>query len=167
MKNQTRTRITAATAIVAAVSLIIGVAIWAKTPVLTLVMKDRLSGEIYFEHQLDEDGAFSVSYIHSVNKSEVEEYYRWQDGTLLLYRGRYHHFGAGVATELRPGEELFYDEDGFMVIDKMHWPLDNLSYRVGTVSDHVLHIGAQSWHLKELAPELSSVVFEIYQTSRY
>ena len=163
MKNQTKRWITAAAVLVAAVSLIIGVSVYIhqqSTP--TLVMKNRQTEEIYLQKPLGKDGTFSVSYTHSVNKSEVEEYYRWQDGKLTLYKARYNNFGAGVATELNPGEALYYDDEGFMVIDHMHIPVEQMSYRVGTSSDHVLHIGRESWHLKTLAAELTSVVFEVH-----
>ena len=129
---------------------------------LTLVMKDRQTGEIYLEEPLEADGTFSVSYTHSVNKSEVEEYYVWQDRQIVLYKCRYNNFGAGVATKLSPGEKLSTDENGFMVIEDMRVPVETLAYRVGTISDHVLHIGEKSWHLKTLAPSLTSVVFEIH-----
>lgn len=163
MKNQTKKWITAAAVIVAAVSLIIGVTVYKhQQSVPTLVMKNRQSGEIYLQEPLGKEETFSVSYTHSVNKSEVEEYYRWQEGSLTLYKARYNNFGAGVATELNDGEELYYDDEGFMVIDHMHIPVERMSYRIGTIADHVLHIGEKSWHLKMLAPELTSVVFEVH-----
>ena len=162
MKNQTAKWITAAAVIVAAVSLIIGALVYMdhqQAP--TLVMKNRQTEEIYLQEPLGRDQTFSVSYTHSVNRSEVEEYYRWQDGKLMLYKARYNNFGAGVATELNEGEELYYDDEAFMVIDHMQIPVARMSYRVGTISDQILHIGEKSWHLKELAPELTSVVFEV------
>ena len=162
MKNQTAKWITAAAVIVAAVSLIIGALVYMdhqQAP--TLVMKNRQTEEIYLQEPLGRDQTFSVSYTHSVNRSEVEEYYRWQDGKLMLYKARYNNFGAGVATELNEGEELYYDDEGFMVIDHMQIPVARMSYRVGTISDQMLHIGEKSWHLKELAPGLTSVVFEV------
>lgn len=128
----------------------------------TLVMKDFKSGETYLELPLNDDHIFSVSYTHSVNKSLVEEYYTItpKDGITLI-KARYNNFGAGVATELSNGEYLSYDEDDYMVINNMSVPVPQLIYKVGTVSDHILHIGDNSWHLKEYAPELTSVVFEL------
>lgn len=128
----------------------------------TLVMKDFQTGEVYLEVPLAEDHLFSISYTHSVNKSLVEEYYTVtpKDG-IILVKARYNNFGAGVATELTDGQYLSYDDEGYMVINNMHVPITQLVYRVGTVSDHILHIGADSWHLKEYAPELTSVAFEL------
>ena len=74
MKNQTAKWITAAAVIVAAVSLIIGALVYMdhqQAP--TLVMKNRQTEEIYLQEPLGRDQTFSVSYTHSVNRSEVEE----------------------------------------------------------------------------------------------
>lgn len=128
----------------------------------TLVMKDFKSGETYLELPLNDDHIFSVSYTHSVNKSLVEEYYTiTPKDDITLIKARYNNFGAGVATELSNGEYLSFDEDDYMVINNMSVPVPQLIYKVGTVSDHILHIDDNSWHLKEYAPELTSVIFEL------
>ena len=129
-------------------------------PVQCVVMTNAETDEIYFQQPLEADGVFSVSYIHSVNKSNVEEYYRLEYGEIYLFKARYRAFGAGVATELEEGQTLSY-EDGYMVIENIHYRIPNLVYRVGTVSDPLIHIGEQTWHMKELAPSLTSVRFTI------
>lgn len=125
-----------------------------------LVMKNQQTGEVYLQEPLGAQGVFSISYTHSVNKSDVEEYYCMREGKLSLFRAKYKGFGAGVATELDSNERLRYEE-GFMIIENMDVPLDELAYRIGTVSDHILHIGEESWHLKTLAPSCTGVVFEV------
>ncbi len=129
-------------------------------PVQCVVMTDAETDEVYFQQPLEADGVFSVSYIHSVNKSNVEEYYRLENDEIYLFRARYRAFGAGVATELEEGQTLSY-EDGYMIIDNIHYQIPNLVYRVGTVSDPLIHIGTQTWHMKDLAPPLTSVRFTI------
>lgn len=129
-------------------------------PVQYLIMVNADTSELYLKQPLEADGVFSVSYIHSVNKTNVEEYYHLVDGNLYLFKARYRSFGAGVATEIEPGQTLRY-EDGYMVIENIHYKLPDLTYKVGTVSDPLIHIGAQTWHMKELAPSLTSVRFTI------
>ncbi len=129
-------------------------------PVQCVVMTNAETNEVYFQQPLEADGVFSVSYIHSVNKSNVEEYYRMEEDELYLFRARYRAFGAGVATELDEGQTLSY-EDGYMIIENIHYQIPNLVYRVGTVSDPLIHIGTQTWHMKDLAPPLTSVRFTI------
>ena len=151
--------IAAVALVVAAVSLVFFLQVQNKSSDI-LTMKDYQTDQVYLEVPLGEDHIFSISYTHSVNKSMVEEYYLLENGTITLIKARYHHFGAGVATELREGEYLTYDDEGFMVINNMHLSIPQLVYKVGTVSDHILHIGDKSWHLKDYAPELTSVIFE-------
>ena len=123
-------------------------------------MANAYTDEVYFQEPLEDDGIFSVSYTHSVNKTNVEEYYRLEDGDLYLFKARYRSFGAGVATEIAPGQTLRY-EDGYMIIENMHYKLPSLIYKVGTVSDPLIHIGQQTWHMKEMAPSLTSVRFTV------
>ena len=129
-------------------------------PVQYLIMANAYTDEVYFQEPLEADGVFSVSYTHSVNKTNVEEYYRLENGDLYLFKARYRSFGAGVATEIAPGQTLRY-EDGYMIIENMHYKLPSLIYKVGTVSDPLIHIGQQTWHMKELAPSLTSVRFTV------
>ena len=129
-------------------------------PVQYLIMANAYTDEVYFQEPLEDDGVFSVSYTHSVNKTNVEEYYRLEDGDLYLFKARYRSFGAGVATEIAPGQTLRY-EDGYMIIENMHNKLPSLIYKVGTVSDPLIHNGQQTWHMKELAPSLTSVRFTV------
>lgn len=131
-------------------------------PVHYLIMANAYTDEVYFQEPLEDDCVFSVSYIHSVNKTNVEEYYRLEDNDLYLFKARYRSFGAGVATEIAPGQTLTY-EDGYMVIENIHYKLPSLVYKVGTVSDPLIHIGQQTWHMKELAPSLTSVRFTVQQ----
>ena len=148
------------------VAVILALVIFAGKPLFTdpvrcVVMTNAETNEVYFQQPLEADGVFSVSYIHSVNKSNVEEYYRLEkDDQLYLFRARYRAFGAGVATELEEGQTLSY-EDGYMIIENIHYQIPNLVYRVGTVSDPLIHIGTQVWHMKDLAPPLTSVRFTI------
>ena len=164
MKPKTRKTYTATALCVVAV--ILALVIFAGKPLFTdpvrcVVMTNAETNEVYFQQPLEADGVFSVSYIHSVNKSNVEEYYRLEeDDQLYLFRARYRAFGAGVATELEEGQTLSY-EDGYMIIENIHYQIPNLVYRVGTVSDPLIHIGTQVWHMKDLAPPLTSVRFTI------
>lgn len=163
-KDKQKDRTAAAAILVAAAIFTMAVIFFlhfSRDEVQLLIMENADTGEIYLEAPLDTDGTFSISYTHSVNKSDVEEYYQWHNQQILLIKGRYHHFGAGVATEIAPGQKLYYDEDGFMIIDQINTPIADLVYKVGTISDHILHIGDNTWHLKELAPSLTSVRFYV------
>ncbi len=154
----------AATVLVVAVILAMTALSWSgfsRGTVRYLEMADLDTGEIYLRQPLPEDGVFCVSFLHSVNKTNVEEYYQAEGDDIYLIRCRYRSFGAGVATEIAPGQTLRYDDEGYMIIDKIHTLLPELVYKVGTVSDPLIHIGTESWHMNRLAPPLTSVRFTI------
>lgn len=149
------------------VAVILAMAIISCKPLFTnsvqyLIMTNADTGELYFQEPLETDGIFSVSYTHSVNKTNVEEYYRLENNSLYLFKARYRSFGAGVATEITANQTLRY-EDGYMVIENIHYQIPSLVYKVGTISDPLIHIGQQTWHMKELAPSLTSVQFTVQQ----
>jgi hypothetical protein len=106
-----------------------------------------------------EGDIFSVSFIHSVNQSAVEEIYQIQNGTIYLIGCRYGHFGAGVLTELASNESLIYDEDGSMSITGIKTPIAELPYIVGTVSDHILEISGEMISLRALCGKNRKICF--------
>ena len=71
----------------------------------------------------------------------------------------YYSCGAGVKTEIEEGQTLEYGEDGSMIVSGFDRPMDNLSYIVGTVSDHILEINKSSIKLRELYGRNTTVRF--------
>ncbi|NLE26319.1 MAG: DUF1850 domain-containing protein, partial [Clostridiaceae bacterium] len=65
----------------------------------------------------------------------------------------------GVQTEIEEGQTLEYGEDGSMIISGFDRPMDDLSYIVGTVSDHILEINGNSVSLRELSGRNTTVRF--------
>ena len=61
-----------------------------------LCLTDAETGKLYAYFPVT-DGTFSISFKHSVNKSDVEEGYRIYKGCIYLEWCLYSAFGAGVA----------------------------------------------------------------------
>ncbi len=126
----------------------------------SLVLLDGDTGEVYGKFEADIDSRFSVTFIHSVNKSAVEELYQIKEDGIYLEECIYSAFGAGVATEVEDGQTLTYTDDGKMIISGFDRKIDNLSYIVGTVSDHVLKINDEEISLRDLCGRNSVVHFQ-------
>ncbi|NLT58352.1 MAG: DUF1850 domain-containing protein [Clostridiales bacterium] len=126
---------------------------------LTLELLDGDTGRLYGAFPVAEGEAFSVSFVHSVNQREVEEFYRVEQGVLYLEACRFYSFGAGMATETGPGEQLRRMEDGSMLLSGLHREMGALSYIVGTVSDHLLSIGDRQYSLRDLCGQNAVVRF--------
>jgi hypothetical protein len=125
-----------------------------------LVLSDGDTAEVYAKYDVQEGDRFSVSFIHSVNKSRVKEVYEIKSDGIYLEECIYSAFGAGVATEVEEGQTLTYNDDGEMVISGFNRKIDALSYIVGTVSDHILEINGEEISLRELCGRNSVVHFD-------
>lgn len=126
-----------------------------------LLIRDQDTGEIYGSFDVEEGDVFSITFIHSVNKSPVTDRLIIRGNHLEAYETIYSSFGAGVQTELREGEELSYDEDGNMVISGFQQSYDSLNLIVGTVSDHILTIHGKEISLRKLCGRNASVAIVV------
>ena len=155
----------AAVALFAIAAIILLILFWPGKTVLQLLDGD--SGKIYAQYESEEGATFSVSFIHSVNKSAVEEGYYIKGTDIYLDTCLYSAFGAGVATEIEEGQTLSYTDDGKMFISGFNREMDNLSYIVGTVSDHILKINDMEISLRDLCGRNSVVKFKAAKKSLF
>ncbi|HOP72133.1 MAG TPA: DUF1850 domain-containing protein [Thermoclostridium caenicola] len=126
-----------------------------------LVLTNGDTGEVLGEFPVQSGDEFSVSFVHSVNNSSVTDVYEIRGNSIYVIRTVYYAFGAGVQTELDEGQTLEYGEDGAMIVSGFDKRMDNLSYIVGTVSDHVLEINGRSVSLRELCGKNTCVRFSV------
>ncbi|MBE5949219.1 MAG: DUF1850 domain-containing protein [Lachnospiraceae bacterium] len=153
--------VTAAVIFTAAVMLCIIISI-TKSDNKELVLRDLDTGKVYARYQLKEGDTFSITFVHSVNKSPVTEVYQIRNDKIYLEECLYYAFGAGVATTLEGEQTLSYGENGEMIISNINTLMYDLIYVVGTVSDHVLELQNTEISLRELCGQNSSVSF-IYE----
>jgi hypothetical protein len=124
-----------------------------------LILKNGDTGKTLAVYRIEEGSKFSITFVHSVNKSPVTDIYEIRKGEIYVVRTIYYSFGAGVQTEIEEGQTLEYGEDGSMIVSGFERPMDNLSYIVGTVSDHILEINGSSVMLRELCGRNTTVRF--------
>jgi len=126
-----------------------------------LELYDADSGELYGVWEAYDGLAFSVEFIHSVNKSPVIDFFEIRGDKVAAAATTYYAFGAGVQTELEGDQVLTYNEDGSMTITGFDLEHDKLGYIVGTVSDHILEIDGRQISLRDLCGRNAAVVFEV------
>lgn len=131
-----------------------------------LSVRNRDTGMLYARYRMGEGDRFSVTFVHSVNKYPLTDTYEIERGSIFVEETVYCSFGAGVQTELNPGEVLdkvYIDRPDYqgwgMVIRNIHQQRDNVGYIVGTVSDHVLTVNGQDVSLRELCGRNAAVRF--------
>ena len=103
-----------------------------------LVLRNADSGQTYGRYPMAEGDWFSVGFVHSVNKSPVTDCYEIKHHSIYVEKTIYYNFGAGVQTELEGNETLSYGADGAMIVSGFDREMPDLTYFVGTVSDHTL-----------------------------
>jgi hypothetical protein len=145
----------------AAIVVIIAVSVFVYFACATqcLVLRNGDSGNIIKAFPVRVGDEFSITFVHSVNNSPVTDVYRIQNNSIYVVRTIYYSFGAGVQTELEEGQTLDYGEDGSMIISGFNQHRDNLSYIVGTVSDHILVVNEESISLRDLCGRNTTVRF--------
>ena len=124
-----------------------------------LTLRDGDTKEVYARYRVEEGDEFSVSFIHSVNKSPLIDVYQIRGHAIYVVRTIYYGFGAGIQTELEDGQTLAYGEDGAMIVSGFDREMPHLSYIVGTVSDHMLTVHGKEISLREVCGRNSTVEF--------
>ena len=125
-----------------------------------LVLRNADTGRCYGRYAMADGDWFSVSFVHSVNKSPVTDCYQIKDHAIYVEKTIYYGFGAGVQTQLEGDETLTYGTDGSMIVSGFDREMPDLIYFVGTVSDHTLVVNeGDPVSLRELCGRSSKVRF--------
>jgi hypothetical protein len=126
-----------------------------------LVLSNDETGKVYSRLPLKDGDSFSVTFRHSVNKSDVTEIYQRRGREIWLTGCVYYGFGAGVAEVLEPGWTLENGDNGEMIIGNIEMKMNDLTYIVGTVYDHILEINGERIILNDLCGKNAKVHFSI------
>ena len=124
-----------------------------------LVLRNGDTKEEFARFRVSEGDEFSVTFIHSVNQYPLTDVYQIRNHKIYVVRTIYNNFGAGVQTEIEPGQKLEYGENGEMIVSGFDREMPWLSYIVGTVSDHILTVNGEESSLMELCGRNSKVEF--------
>lgn len=152
--------VTAAALLTAAVAVIFSVITVKKT---TLVISDADTNELYAQYEVQVGEEFSVSFIHSVNLTEVYDYYIVGERELVCDKCVYSSFGAGMPTEWDESWTVSYD-NGKITISGLDIHKKEITYFVGTVYDHVLNINGQDISLSELCGKNAHITLKIKES---
>ena len=148
----------AATILITGIVVLLLIYVWLpKTEYLCLQTED---GKEYASFPVETGDTFSITFIHSVNKTPVTDFYEIREDGIYVMQTLYYGVGVGVQTQLQEGQTLTYTEDGGMLVSGFNQKMDNLAYVVGMVSDHTLSIGGDTYSRTELCGRKVYVIFE-------
>ncbi len=132
-----------------------------------LVLTERKSGKILFAESVRTGDEFAVSYLHSVNKSEITDVFRIRpDGGIGLAKTVYYSFGAGVATEAEDGSVMRVYDDRLEIefFDRL---IPDYLLFVGIEAEHTFSMGSIRIPLARLTEPQRTVRFTVRRLSRY
>jgi len=114
-----------------------------------LEIRDSETGKVYARYPVGNDREFAIEFVHSVNQSPVRETFRIDGKNIRQVSVRFYSFGAGMQTDIEAGQVMSRDGDA-LLITGLDCAVNELSYIVGTVSDHILLINGETISLRDL-----------------
>ena len=128
---------------------------------LYLEIRTQQDGRLLSAGQVQNGSIVTLRFTHSVAKRPVDELWEVSEKRVLILRETiYDSFGAGLPTDLGPGEKMTIQE-GWIRIYNMDRVLPSVNLAVGTVADHHLFYGAQQMRLGELAAPGTLITIEV------
>ncbi len=109
--------------------------------------------------------SFHTSFIHSVNKVPVYEYYKIVDDKFVIYKTSFYSYGAGM-PEYNPQQHVTIT-DGMVTIDNLNIVLEDFAIFVGTVANHKVIFDDGEYNLSRFTNPGNNLKFEIKRVSIY
>lgn len=124
------------------------------------------TNNIVFCDSVDKYKNFYISFIHSVNKTGVNEFYKIEENKFIIYKTTFSSYGAGMPQvgEI-PGAKIKFNDDGLVEISNINRKLDQFSYMVGTIAEHTLFSDNESFKLEKYIEPQGLALFEIKRVS--
>lgn len=99
---------------------------------------------------------FIISYIHSVNKSLVRDYYIIDDDkNIILEKTRFFSYGAGIAEPIN--DEKIIITDKYIEINNINRLIKDFYLFVGTIANHTIYVDNKAIELNTIFKPQSSI----------
>jgi hypothetical protein len=120
---------------------------------------DYKSGEVLYSSDVVPGDKFSITYIHSVNKSPVEDQFDLDNNyRIMLKKSIFKSFGAGVPSNLGDGDKFEYFKDRIEV-SYFNSRIEKFILFVGVIADHHFVMNGKNFKLSRLSSPQRSVQF--------
>ena len=106
----------------------------------TLVVADASSGDRLIELAVDSGDEVTIAYVHSVQRTPVEDVYVVDGTELRADRSVFHSFGAGLPTE-----DVERTDEGYVVAGSGSY--DELAVAPGEIAGHELVVDDERYDL--------------------
>ncbi len=134
-------------------------------PLQILSVKDG-EGNIKYWQFINEKDQFTISCIHSVEKTPVDEIYSIQNGDIVLKETVYSDFGAGLPYQAT-GTQKFSHEGKVFRITGYNIEIPVLYIRVGRFAEHTFTFEDKEYKLTKWAKPGENLAFDIEKTNLF
>jgi hypothetical protein len=119
-------------------------------PLYLLKVESLNTGKILFHCSLSAGDRFFIDYIHSSDKTPVQDIFEISgEGTLVLIEERFSWYGAGLEHLTWEKASVVYEKDCTRVL--LHREFPSLRLRVGRVAQHRLTVRGTAIFLRDIA----------------
>lgn len=133
------------------------ITVFALYPIQILSVKDG-KGRIKYWQLINEKDQFTISCIHSVEKTPVDEIYSIEGEEIILKETVYSDFGAGLPYQAT-GKQIFSHEGNKFRITGYEMKIPVLYIRVGRFADHTYQFEGNEHKLANWARPGESLAF--------
>jgi len=126
---------------------------------------DVKTGKLVYSRRIKHTQSFYTSFIHSVNKVPVYEYYKIVDNKFVIYKTSFYSYGAGM-PEYNPSHHVTIT-NGIITIDNLNIVLDSFALFVGTVANHKIFFQDKEYNLSQFTKPGNDLKFEIKRVPLY
>lgn len=135
-------------------------------PILNrFTMADESSGHIIFQDKAEKYKEFYISFTHSVNRTPVNEYYRISGDKLILEKGDFYSYGAGMPEAGEYGSSKPVVAGGVVQINNINKEFKKVTYFAGTFANHNLNAKGTKIFFTELVKPQTPVTIEVKKIS--
>ncbi len=130
-------------------------------------ISDGKTGKLVYCGKIEDFEEFYISFIHSVNRTPVNEYYRIENCRFLVYKTTFYSYGAGMPDGSDNPDAHIKFVDGKVEIDNINRILSEFTVLVGTLADHTLHGSNTNFELDKYVEPQNQALFKIKRVSIY
>lgn len=132
-----------------------------------ITITDYKSGHMLYCHTASAGDRFSIRYIHSVNKSPVEDFFAIGDtDELILEKTAFLSFGAGVPASPSDGGDLTVYDDRIEVAG-INRRIKNFLLFVGVTAEHRFKMDRDEFLLRMISHPQRSLIIRMERISLF
>jgi hypothetical protein len=126
--------------------------------VVQLEVVRSATGQVLWEHPIQEGDCFTIDYRHSSDHTPVHDIFQiGGDGKIVLIEENFQWYGAGLEFN-SAAADISFAETGTRVL--LHRPFPQLRLRVGEVANHVLTVEHERVPLLSIAAGRESLCIQ-------